>query len=271
MRNKPRRRPAGLAASLVAALLAAGSAVAVPDATANRHAAIRVTGSLDLRSTLNATSLGVDCPSGAPSDASCRARADKGLIRGLGSVTATYVWYFTTSGGNCPSDLVRPFATTAQIVVAGKGEIRLAISPGEHCVDVEPVRNEPQAFTITGGSGAYDGATGSGLLERNLANGLGTETLTGALTVPGLEFDLEPPTFTGVSGKTVRAAKGAKSARVAYTVAAMDAADGVLRPRCLPVSGSRFPLGRTTVTCEATDKSANTASVKFLVTVRKAP
>jgi hypothetical protein len=158
--------------------------MAVPDATANRHAAIRVTGSLDLRSTLNATSLGIDCPSGAPSDASCRARADKGLIRGLGSVTATYVWYFTTSGGNCPSDLVRPFATPARIVVAGKGEIHLTISPGEHCVDVEPVRNEPQAFTITGGSGAYDGATGSGLLERNLANGLGTETLTGTLTVP---------------------------------------------------------------------------------------
>ena len=271
MRNQTRRRLAGLAASLVAALLAAGSAVAVSDATATRHAATRVTASLDLRSTLKATSLGIDCPSGTPSDASCRARSDRGLIRGLGSVTATYIWYFTASGGNCPSDLVKPFATAARIVVAGKGEIHLAILPGEHCVDVEPVRNEPQAFTITGGSGAYDGATGRGLLERTLANGLGTETFTGTLTVPGLEFDLTSPTFTGVSGKTVRAAMGAKSARVAYTVAAMDAVDGVLRPTCLPVSGSRFPLGRTTVTCEATDKSGNTATVKFLVTVRKAP
>jgi hypothetical protein len=115
-----------------------------------------------------------------------------------------------------------------RLVVAGKGEIRLAISPGERCVEPEPVRNEPQTFTVTGGSGGYDGATGSGRLERSISGGRGTDTLIGTLTVPGLDFDLAPRTFTGASAKAVRAAKSASVARVTYAVTAKDTVDGAV-------------------------------------------
>lgn len=255
--------------SLAAIALAAGSAGAIDDAKGTTDTAGRTAASLDLHGFLAVDSLVADCPAGVPADADCRARTGRGMFRGLGSVTATYLWYFTASGGNCPSDLAKPFATSAQIVVAGKGEIRLAISPGERCVDIEPVRNEPQTFTVSGGSGEYEGATGSGRLERSLSGGRGTETLSGVLTVPGRDFDLAPPTFTGAKARTVRAAKGVNRTRVTYTVAAKDTVDGILAAMCAPKSGTRFPLGRTMVTCEATDKSANTARVRFAVTVRK--
>ena len=92
---------------------------------------------------------------------------------------------------------------------------------------------------------------------------------TGALTVPGLEFDLTSPTLAGATNKTVRAKKGAKSARVTFKVTAQDGADGVVPVGCNPRSGSRFKIGRTRVTCSSTDSSANTAKASFTVTVRR--
>jgi hypothetical protein len=47
-----------------------------------------------------------------------------------------------------------PLATTGRLVVAGMGEIQVALAQGARCVEEEPVRNEPQNFTITGGTGA---------------------------------------------------------------------------------------------------------------------
>jgi hypothetical protein len=78
--------------------------------------------------------------------------------------------------------------------------------------------------------------------------------------------DLHPPKLTGAVTKTVRAAKGAKSARVTFEVTAT--ADGRDIPvSCEPPSGSRFPLGRTTVRCWSSDSSRNTAFASFTVTV----
>ena len=68
--------------------------------------------------------------------------------------------------------------------------------------------------------------------------------------------------------KTVRASAGAKRVRVTYSVTARDAVDGVVAAPCDPRSRSFFKRGRTAVTCRASDKSANTASARFVVTVR---
>ncbi|MFN0153504.1 MAG: HYR domain-containing protein [Gaiella sp.] len=93
-------------------------------------------------------------------------------------------------------------------------------------------------------------------------------TWTGTLTVPGLDFDVTPPTLAGATNKTVRAKKGAKSARVVVGVTAQDDRDGTLPVSCSARSGSRFRIGRTPVTCSSTDGSANTAKATFTVTVR---
>ena len=69
----------------------------------------------------------------------------------------------------------------------------------------------------------------------------GTETWTGTLEVPGLEFDVTRPTLTGATSKKVKAKKGAKSARVVFRVTAQDDRDGALPVSCAPRSGKRLP------------------------------
>lgn len=54
--------------------------------------------------------------------------------------------------------------------------------------------------------------------------------------------------------------------------AVMDVVDGISTATCTPASGSRFPLGITTVTCTATDSHGNSAvPVTFLVIVSYEP
>jgi HYR domain len=151
----------------------------------------------------------------------------------------------------------------------GKGGSHFALADGARCIDQEPIRNEPQDFTITGGTGAYEGASGSGTVERSVSAGLGTERWTGTLVVPGVEFDVTPPTLSGARSKTVQAPIGATRVRVTYNVTASDAVDGAVPVSCSPRSGSRFHMGRTVVACSATDTSANTRPAKFLITVKR--
>ena len=83
--------------------------------------------------------------------------------------------------------------------------------------------------------------------------------------LPGPEFvqtvdievlDITPPVVT-VESKTVEAT-GPDGANVDYDASAVDNVDGPLTPTCDPPSGSLFPLGATTVNCEATDAAGNT-------------
>ena len=94
-------------------------------------------------------------------------------------------------------------------------------------------------------------------------------------SVPGLH--LTAPKLSGAVAKTLRAAKGARSARVTFEVTATDDEGGDVPVSCWPRSGSRFPLGKTMVLCAATDSSGNwvtdftgnTATAGFTVTVKR--
>ena len=227
-------------------------------------------GTLTLQARLRVTSVGVACPPELSSADDCRTRTGSGEVPGLGTMTEKYVWGFRLGPPKCPANLVKPLATTGRLVVAGKGELQFTLADGTECVDLEPVRNRPQDFTITGGTGSYEGASGSGTVQRSLGGDVGTETWIGTIIAPRVEFDVTPPTLIGATSKTVRAPKGAKSVRVRYKVTANDAVDGAVTASCMPRSGSRFKVGRTLVTCSASDKSANTSTAKFRVTVRPA-
>ena len=250
-----------LAIALVAAATATAPAASGPQAA---------TGTLTLQMTVGISSDPVACPADVPQNGTeCRARKGTTVVRGLGQVTETYTWPFRVGAPTCPADLAKPLATTGRLVVAGKGEITFRLADGANCVDLEPVRNEPQDFTITGGTGTFAGASGSGKVERSVSGGAGTETWSGTVVVPGLEFDLTPPTFAGARAKTVRAAKGAKNARVTFRVTAVDGVDGAVPASCQPKSGSRFKVGKTTVRCTASDSSGNTGKAAFTVTVKR--
>ena len=139
----------------------------------------------------------------------------------------------------------------------------------------DTVVNTTLPFTVTGGSGAYVGASGSGSVTEaghfspSYGHAVGTDTWTGTLLVPGLAFDLTPPTLDGAPSKTVRVRKRVRQARVTYSVRAQDDVDGAVPVSCKPRSGSRFKLGRTVVRCSATDSSGNAAAATFTVTVKR--
>ncbi|MFD5188414.1 VWA domain-containing protein [Streptomyces sp. NPDC058357] len=81
--------------------------------------------------------------------------------------------------------------------------------------------------------------------------------------------DIDAPVVT-VDDLTVRA-KDKKGARVTYAATAQDATDGTLPVTCTPAPGSLFPVGRTTVSCSATDSAGNTGTDTAEIEVLEAP
>lgn len=57
---------------------------------------------------------------------------------------------------------------------------------------------------------------------------------------------------------------------VTYTVTATDAGTAAPTVVCQPASGSTFPIGTTTVNCQASDDAGNTSSASFTVTITNA-
>jgi hypothetical protein len=217
-------------------------------------------------------SLDAPCPAGMSASTICHSRTARGGVPGLGEVTQAY-WY-NGEPAPCPPGETKILGYTTSFRVAGRGEIHVAVAETPTCLTANVVAlNATQSFTVTGGTGIYAGASGSGRIERaaNFAAGgaAGRDTWIGTLDVPGLEFDVTRPTLTGATNKTVKAKEGAKSARVVVRVTAQDDRDGSLPVTCTPRPGSRFPIGKTKVTCEATDSSANTAAATFTVTVKR--
>ena len=262
-----------LGLSLIAATVAAPAA-------SERQAAA---GNLDVQARFDLIWYGVACPGGVPPEATeCRAHIGDGFVRGLGNVSVAYTSPLEVGPPTCPAAadepynlarFAKPLATTGRLSVAGKGDVIIfTLAEGAQCVPlfVEPLFNEwQQEFTITGGTGPFAAASGRGKVERSVGGGGETETWTGTLEVPGLEFDVTAPKLNGADSKTVRAPKGAKAARVTFKVTATDDVDGAVAVSCQPKSGSRFKLGRTTVGCEATDSSGNTVNGAFTVTVKR--
>jgi photosystem II stability/assembly factor-like uncharacterized protein len=63
-------------------------------------------------------------------------------------------------------------------------------------------------------------------------------------------------------------AQGPWGAKVIYTATATDIVDGAVVPSCTPESGVAFPLGTSSVTCWAVDRTGNRSTARFNVTVQ---
>jgi len=252
----------------------AAVAIALIAATGASGTPTRASGTLQLEATLiQKWRLSRDfCPPGTPAVASCLRSVGVGRVAGLGRVTVTFDKILPGDDESC----FIVHNNTALIEVAGKGTLELE-KAGRSCGSGPPPREDgPFEFAVANGSGMYAGASGSLVYKSSVAMGDGRcrcgiakDTWTGRLTVPGLDFDLTPPSLTGAVSKTLRAPKGAKRMRVRYLVTAEDAVDGAVVVACTPRSGSFFALGRTRVTCSANDSSGNTREARFTVTVRR--
>jgi hypothetical protein len=194
-------------------------------------------------------------------------RAD--LFPGIGEVTTAFIVVHEGFGSACER-------VHAQIpfVVAGKGEIDLAIK-STRCINPDqPGLFGPVELHVSGASGRFAGASGGGVVDwmNNLqvpGMGVATVTWSGTLNVAGLAFDTTPPSIAGATSKVVKT-RAAAGMRVRYAVTATDATDGPVPTACLPKSGSVFRVGRKNVTCTAVDGSANTATARFVITVKRA-
>ena len=254
-------------------LVAAGLAIALIPAPGASGTPTRASGTLQLNATLTQKwRISREyCPQGTPAVASCLRSVGEGEVAGLGRVTVTYDKLLPGDDESC----FIVHQNTALIEVAGKGTLELSRA-GRSCSSGPPPRQDgPFEFAVAAGSGKYAGASGSLIYKSSVGMGGGCrcgtarDTWTGTLTVPGLDFDVTPPSLTGAVSKTVRAPRGAKRMRVRYRITAEDGVDGTVPAVCKPRSGSFFKLGRTGVTCSATDSSGNTREVRFTVTVRR--
>jgi hypothetical protein len=232
-------------------------------------------GTLALRFEVPVRYPGTSCPAGSPVNLQCFARTGSAIVPGLGAVAESYDYALENAPEGCPipaegDSLLLP-PTTARLVVAGKGGIDVNIS-GTGCVTRSGNFQPSEPFTITGGSGAYAGASGSGTVTTasyGPPSFSGNDSWVGTLVVPGLDFDLTPPVLTGAHSRTVRVSKRLKRVRVAYAVTAVDAVDGTRPVGCRPRSRGWFGVGRTRVRCVATDTSGNIRTVTFVVTVKR--
>jgi hypothetical protein len=104
---------------------------------------------------------------------------------------------------------------------------------------------------------------------------IGTTTVTWSATDPSLNWnsaiqtvtvmDVSPPVFDALPALTVNASSPL-GAVVEFSPNATDNV-GVTSLVCSPLSGSVFPIGKSSVTCTASDAAGNHASASFDVTV----
>ena len=90
----------------------------------------------------------------------------------------------------------------------------------------------------------------------------------GTDTGPAFTVDTTPPVLTVPANRTVEA-DGPGGTKVSFTVTASDGGGSLLpgAVTCNPASGSQFALGKSTITCTATDAVGNKGTKSFDVTV----
>jgi HYR domain len=281
---RSRRAPVGvfLLLLVVGLLTAGGAATAAP---------LRSAGELHLEATLTEKWGAINCPAAEPTTTvGCESWAGSGVVPGLGRASDRFTAHLSSAAApTCKAAEANAYAGPSLypqnfdadvLTVAGKGTIDFSYTDttgkdSSGCDLPGAGGSLKLAFTVTGGTGKYVGASGSGTINQapmaaacSTSSCHGTLAFTGTIAFPGLTPDLTAPVIAGARSKTVLAHKGMKRVRVFYTVTAKDAVDGAVAASCKPRSGSFFPLGRTKVSCSATDSSGNTAHARFTVVVK---
>jgi hypothetical protein len=201
-RDRPMRSPLVAPVTLLAAVVASAAATLVPAAAGGTAPYTSSTPrTLTFEAELSAAYPATACPVGTPNTVECFERKGSGIVRGLGNVEESHPYFVEDSPAGCDTNQVRVLPATAHLSVAGRGDLEPRLD-GTGCLNrVPPLPlHANETFTITGGSGRYAGASGGGTIAHVSYGppGLrGKDTWTGTLVVPGLDFDLTPPTLTG--------------------------------------------------------------------------
>ena len=207
----------------------------------------RMTGTLNLQAQIRFVSNPGPCPPATPADVICHGRTTvtPSVVQGVGRVSAAYTFMATFTG--CPDATARVLAYPARLSIERKGDLDLAVAEYQGCLAQANVPGaSPQTFTVTGGTGVFAGASGSGTVTRVAGppgvNVPGTDTWTGTVLVPGeIKLDLTAPQISGATTKAVRAPRKAKFVRVRFRVTATDDVDGPVPVACPSEFGQPIP------------------------------
>ena len=197
------------------------------------------------------------------------------LVTGLGRVSLSFTAWQTYFLPDCVHLAVADGSLTT-----GKGTLHFAgarTSCAGSTSDGNLMLKGEVPVSVTGGDGDFLDGSGQGTL-RLVSSGTATNNFSGPATgkfeltleLPNGTFDIVPPRISGAVSKHVRATGKTKRVRVTYRVTAHDAVDGHVPVSCKPRLSSPFQIGRTKVTCSATDRSANKSTARFTVKVTRA-
>ncbi|MFI7426475.1 VWA domain-containing protein [Micromonospora sp. NPDC049836] len=154
-------------------------------------------------------------------------------------------------------------------------ELTVTVRPAATCADGLSVGFDPDPARVPAGQPAVfretvtlaPGAVPGTVLRCTVRFDLDPPE-AGADAVQELVVRVVPPGLPLVRVDDVRVAPaGPDGARVSYQASAVDATGRPLPVRCVPASGSLFPVGQTVVTCTATDGAGRTGSDTALVVV----
>src|SRR5215211_4721906 len=166
------------------------------------------------------------------------------------------------------TDTTPPVITVPEDMVVG-ATIEQGAAVSYTATATDAVDGDSVSVTCTPESGSIFpiGTTTVTCTAVDAAGNEGTASFTVTVT------DTTSPVITVPEDITVVAPSGAEGAVVQYQdqVSAEDDVDGPVDVTCTPASGSTFPIGTTTVNCEATDAAGNTSTKEFTVTVNPAP
>ena len=236
-------------------------------------------GVCDVAETCTGTSAACPADKLAPATTVCRASA------GVCDVAETC----TGTSAACPADVMAP-ATTVCRASAGACDVAETcngtsaacpadklVAPGTVCRTSAGTCDVAETCNGTSAACPADKLVASGTVCAPATNTCQTAgvcsgsaaTCPGVTTKPGCKVDTTPPVWSKVPGTITAYATSTSGAKVTYTSpVATDAVDGVRPVTCTPASGSQFKVGKTTVTCTASDKSNNSTSVSFTMWVQ---
>jgi hypothetical protein len=122
----------------------------------------------------------ITCPVGQPTGTLCLSFKGQGQAPSLGatSLARTAIVSATTSSDGC-----QPVSSMGSLTAADGGKVNFTAT-GEYCASSDTAT---YTYTITGGSGKYQGASGTGTIRFPPSSGnTGVETWSGTLLYPGM-------------------------------------------------------------------------------------
>jgi hypothetical protein len=171
--------------------------------------------------------------------------------------------WLRTASVDCTADTTNPTVTASAVPAANaNGWNKTSVTVSFNCTDAGS--GVDAAFSSLGDQTLTASGSATGTCVDNAGN-TGTATAT-------VLIDKTAPSITVPAAAVTAEATGSGGATVNYAalVSISDALSGLAPGAgCAPASATMFPVGTTTVTCQATDLAGNSAMKSFTVTVLK--